>query len=52
MKINGLFFVAFIIVFLFISSCTKDKKGIDEDLEFKKMCIDAGYDEDEAYSRW
>ena len=41
MKASNLFFVAFIVILFFISSCTKNPK---EDLEFKKMCTDAGYE--------
>ena len=42
MKTSSLFFILFIVVLFFIASCTKNQqKG---DLEFKKMCQDAGYE--------
>ena len=39
MKASNLFFVAFIFILFFISSCAKNP---EEDLEFKKMCADSG----------
>ena len=40
-KASNLFFVLSIIALFFIASYTKNPK---EDLEFKKMCIDSGYE--------
>ena len=42
MKINNLFFIVFVVTLFFIASCTKSQ--LNEDLEFKKMCQDAGYE--------
>ena len=41
MKINNLFFIGFVIVLFFIASCSNQPK---EDLKFKKMCTDVGYE--------
>mgnify|MGYP001561889905 CR=1 FL=1 len=45
-SINNLFFIVFIIFLFVIASCTnlQNKQKTNEDLEFKKMCIDAGYE--------
>ena len=42
MKINNLFFIILVIALFLISSCSKNQQK--EDLEFKKMCIDSGYE--------
>jgi len=57
MKLSNIFFIVFIVVLLFILGCSKkvqisdmgkmtneDKTSVNEDLEFKKMCQNAGYD--------
>lgn len=42
MKVYNLFFIIFVVVLFFIASCNRE---INEgDLEFKKMCQDAGYE--------
>lgn len=43
MKISNLFYIIFVIILSFISSCIKNQ-SLNEDLEFKQMCIDAGYE--------
>mgnify|MGYP001560755774 CR=1 FL=1 len=43
MKFSDVSFILFIIVLFFISSCTKSERN-EGDLEFKKMCTDAGYE--------
>ena len=43
MKLSNLFFILYVIILFIISSCTKNQ-GSNEDLEFKKMCEDAGYE--------
>ena len=46
MKTNSVFFILFIVVLFFMASCTKNqqnRQSADGDLEFKKMCTDAGY---------
>ena len=40
MKLYNILFIAFVVVLFLISSCTKS----EEDLEFKKMCQDSGYE--------
>lgn len=42
MKSSNLFFIVFIVILFFISSCAKIKSN--EDLEFKQMCTNAGYE--------
>ena len=67
MKINNLLFIGFVVGLFFIASCTNynqktttstQNMGMDsnqtmEDLQFKKMCQDSGYEwnEDEANKR-
>jgi len=44
MKVSNLFFIVFIFILFFISSCTKNQQiqqSSSEDLEFKKLCIDS-----------
>ena len=41
LKLNNLFFILSIILLFFIASC---KNKPNEDLEFKKMCTDSGYE--------
>ena len=41
MKLSNLFYIMFIVVLFFIASCSTQPK---EDLQFKKMCTDAGYE--------
>lgn len=53
MKLSNLFFILFVIILFFIASCKQNQKdemenmarsNENEDLEFKKMCQDAGYE--------
>jgi hypothetical protein len=46
MRLNNLIFVMFIVILFFVSSCVKNQQNQSqsEDLEFKKMCTDAGYE--------
>ena len=43
MKIKYLFFILFTFILFFIASCAKNQ-STNEDLNFKKMCQDAGYE--------
>ena len=43
LKSKNLIFVLFIVVLFLISSCAKNQSS-NEDLEFKKMCQNAGYE--------
>ena len=44
MKSSNLIFIIFVVILFFISSCSKIQQNTNGDLEFKKMCQDAGYD--------
>jgi len=44
MKIYNLFFIAFVVGLFFIASCERNQKNMEGDLEFKKMCQNAGYE--------
>ena len=41
MKLNRLFLILFFVILFFIASCSNQPK---DDLKFKKMCTDAGYE--------
>ena len=41
MRLINIFFILFVVILFFIPSCTNQPK---EDLEFKKMCQDSGYE--------
>ena len=36
--------ILFIVVLFFIASCTNNQQNTDDNLEFKKMCTDSGYE--------
>ncbi len=42
MKSSKLFFIVFVVVLFFVASC--NRKSNEGDLEFKKMCQQAGYE--------
>ena len=44
LKIINASFILFVALLFFIASCAKIQQNTNEDLEFKKMCQDAGYD--------
>lgn len=44
MKTYNLFLIVIVAFLFLISSCTKNQQNTDGDLEFKKMCQDAGYE--------
>jgi hypothetical protein len=46
MKSSNLFLVLFFVFILFIAGCMKNtqNKSAEGDLDFKKMCTDAGYE--------
>ena len=48
MKLYNILFIAFVVVLFLISSCAKNPQNQQStnegDLEFKKMCQDAGYE--------
>ena len=47
MKLNNIFYIIFTGILFFIASCTKNEQNqqdTESDLQFKKMCLDAGYE--------